>query len=687
MSKSKSKSKSKSLDFPANSWAPNYEVYTYFPALFEHIDAINGIRLPEPQRSGDELARELEDLIALQGQRNTEAFRNRREDIVSEADHISRKYLNALLISPESHPRTWFLMNAMNDVALVPVMQLKKHFMRPRPNQVDPRVEPLIMVPGHPAYPSGHSTQNFLIAHALSEVIGDDAELIARVFAIARGVAVNREWAGVHYHSDTDAGEKLARGLYPIVRRVFKEPIREAILEWQEISLEEVAEERLAREQQYKAQQKAPQSPYPDSLFHEQWHLQNTGQGDGERGVDINVREAWSGLGLWPTASSPDSTSQKLNPPVRVILLDMAVDLEHESLTGSIDLDHAENLDYPEVPRAPASEYVAAFGGASSAHGTACAGIIVANNNAGKGGGVLGIAPTSKVVPLRAMTLTEPVLQKRQVLAQSILGIFANGFERPQRTGDILLCPLPFDPLDGHQADPLAFALAFVATKIPVILPSGNNGSSQLSYLAAPGHVEDYAKEHGTLQKLAELLGLTAEQTQARLGLKDDKGLNGLYYRLQNEGGLITVGACNNKGYRSRYSQYGDGLDLVAPSDDAQPSNPSADAGKGPTSTLGTLSIATTDIAGIGGYNQDQSLYTLSTNEFGFGGTSAAAAQVAGVVALMLTKNSSLKPVEVRQTLRNTATIVKLRTDSGAPPERSSSEFGYGLVDAAAAVG
>src|SRR4051812_3450134 len=30
----------------------------------------------------------------------------------------------------------------------------------------------------------------------------------------------------------------------------------------------------------------------------------------------------------------------------------------------------------------------------------------------------------------------------------------------------------------------------------------------------------------------------------------------------------IAVGACNDRGYRSTYSQYGEGLDIVAPSND-----------------------------------------------------------------------------------------------------------------------
>jgi subtilisin family serine protease len=102
--------------------------------------------------------------------------------------------------------------------------------------------------------------------------------------------------------------------------------------------------------------------------------------------------------------------------------------------------------------------------------------------------------------------------------------------------------------------------------------------------------------------------------------------------------------------------------------------------------TLGRRSIATADAQGLGGYSQDDGLFTSSTDEYGFGGTSAAAAQVAGVVALMLSANPELGPRDVREILCATAATAKLRTDDGKEPSRGSKEFGAGLVDAAKAV-
>ena len=88
------------------------------------------------------------------------------------------------------------------------------------------------------------------------------------------------------------------------------------------------------------------------------------------------------------------------------------------------------------------------------------------------------------------------------------------------RKADVILLPrvLPVD-------DNLDLAIKEVASRVPVVCASGNDGIAELAYPA----------------------------------------------RLQE---TIAVGACNNRGYRSTYSQYGKvpdpdgGVDVVAPSND-----------------------------------------------------------------------------------------------------------------------
>jgi subtilisin family serine protease len=155
-----------------------------------------------------------------------------------------------------------------------------------------------------------------------------------------------------------------------------------------------------------------------------------------------------------------------------------------------------------------------------------------------------------------------------------------------------------------------------VSRKIPVICAAGNSGESQLIYpasLAAP------------------------------------------------DNGIVAVGAVTVEGFRSGYSNYGEGLTLVAPSDDGEVFNRhqlrinrlspliakhqyNAEAGK--EYCYSHFSLLSTDLPGVFGYDEGKAPWSSllpSANNPGigggyytsFGGTSGAAALVGGVAALM----------------------------------------------------
>jgi len=86
--------------------------------------------------------------------------------------------------------------------------------------------------------------------------------------------------------------------------------------------------------------------------------------------------------------------------------------------------------------------------------------------------------------------------------------------------------------------------------------------------------------------------------------------------------------------------------------------------------------MPTTDIQGAGGY--DPSDYSMW-----FNGTSCSTPYAAGVCALIVAANPTFTPAQVRNQLRTTAIDV-VSVESGAGWDRYS---GYGMVDAAAAVG
>ena len=132
----------------------------------------------------------------------------------------------------------------------------------------------------------------------------------------------------------------------------------------------------------------------------------------------------------------------------------------------------------------------------------------------------------------------------------------------------------------------------------------------------------------------------------------------------------IAVGASTNQDVRSYYSDYGLGIDFVAPS------------------SGGTRRIETTDIQGKDGYNKklgSSGDYCEAEDNSGFGGTSSATPLAAGVAALMLSVKPSLTATEVRQILRETA--VKIDPVNGQYDANGWSEqYGYGRIDAARAL-
>jgi hypothetical protein len=107
----------------------------------------------------------------------------------------------------------------------------KDRFSRTRPNQFDPRLRPLLPNPSHSSYPSNHAFQCFSIAYAFSSLLPEHPGS-AELFNAAQRVAGNREWAGLHYPSDTEAGKELARRFLPYLAEACADMLGAAREEW-----------------------------------------------------------------------------------------------------------------------------------------------------------------------------------------------------------------------------------------------------------------------------------------------------------------------------------------------------------------------------------------------------------------------------------------------------------------------
>lgn len=158
------------------------------------------------------------------------------DEMVSQMTSFDAYFQGALGYTQATHPCTNFLYQGAMRAAEFAAMYYKNLFQRPRPWQLWPELMPPVQVPGHASFPSAHSTQSHTCAIVLQTVatgvvlsVNDITERLAQ--RIARG----REVLGLHYPSDTVAGEQLAQDVAatfmacPTVARL----IAAAQLEWQ----------------------------------------------------------------------------------------------------------------------------------------------------------------------------------------------------------------------------------------------------------------------------------------------------------------------------------------------------------------------------------------------------------------------------------------------------------------------
>jgi membrane-associated phospholipid phosphatase len=152
------------------------------------------------------------------------AAQNERADalgeIVGQSEEFISYFLALLDASPTGYTRTVRALTAAQSAGLLAAMFYKQKYQRPRPAQVLPALLPPLATPGHASLPSGHSTQAHLIALVVADIVAGTtgADNIAdAAWRLADRIARNREIAGFHYRSDSDAGRTLAHGLHDLL--------------------------------------------------------------------------------------------------------------------------------------------------------------------------------------------------------------------------------------------------------------------------------------------------------------------------------------------------------------------------------------------------------------------------------------------------------------------------------------
>ncbi|MCC3409915.1 MAG: S8 family serine peptidase [Microcoleus sp. PH2017_10_PVI_O_A] len=265
-------------------------------------------------------------------------------------------------------------------------------------------------------------------------------------------------------------------------------------------------------------------------------------------------------------------------------------------------------------------------------HGTAVAGIAAATEN---DKGIVGVAPEAKLAGLRLFGNTDPLNYKVDGGGKQVADALFDTKTQPgqsNRNQSIDIFNNSWGP-EYMRRQPLAlYALETGVTK-------GRNGLGN-TYVFAGGNEGNF---NGNVN----------------------------YNSFASSRNAIAVGAIDKAGNHVTYSTPGAAIFISASSDNGAPNNPEG--------------ITTTDIFenGSGGYAND------------FGGTSAAAPLVSGVIALMLEANPKLTMRDEQHILAKTAQKNDLngKDGQGRPKwEQNKAGFwvsyeqGFGAIDAAAAV-
>ncbi len=179
---------------------------------------------PFPANSSAETRAELDFLLYLQKTRNAEA--------INRTNTMAEVYFDPLTTNPATADYTrninslfyigrdlgpWFtaqqlpltsqvLQNVIQDATYY-IFSLKADYNRPRPYQLDARLENL-ETPGHASYPSGHASTSYVHAYILSNIFPEYKD---HFMGVASDMAFSRETRGVHYPSDSEAGKEFAR--------------------------------------------------------------------------------------------------------------------------------------------------------------------------------------------------------------------------------------------------------------------------------------------------------------------------------------------------------------------------------------------------------------------------------------------------------------------------------------------
>jgi hypothetical protein len=139
----------------------------------------------------------------------------RATEIMAQIDPTYAFWSSIIYMHPDRTKRTFELINMVLQFCVYVEMRFKHALACWRPVEYNAQVQPMITTPGHGAFPSGHATQAFAVAHVLTALLKQaaNATKTEQLKRQAARIATNRVVAGVHFPVDSMAGRMLGEAL------------------------------------------------------------------------------------------------------------------------------------------------------------------------------------------------------------------------------------------------------------------------------------------------------------------------------------------------------------------------------------------------------------------------------------------------------------------------------------------
>lgn len=348
---------------------------------------------------------------------------------------------------------------------------------------------------------------------------------------------------------------------------------------------------------------------WTNPLAKKAWHLDNDGRNGLIAGADINVEDAWN---------------YTHGEGVKIAVIDTGFDTGHKDINyykqGFNALSYGGEIAEVSSAVAGSTDDAMAPKFSNENHGTAVAGIISAKDN---DMGVVGVAPSAEVIPIRLINDTGSVSVAQIVAA----------FRKAQEMGAQIINN-SWGSRNPNLEDGEIFNVSDIERDLYIdVAKNGNNGKG-IIVMFASGNSGSANFNNSPEARIPE---------------------------------VVAVGATDSTDQRVAYSVFGPELDIVAPGG-------------------GYKTIITTDRRDLKSRKGKRKVTGYSKGSYakGFRGTSAATPVAAGVAALIWSINPNLNADEVKEIMYKSA--IKIKRRQYEYQDGKDLQMGHGRVDAARAV-